>query len=315
MSEIKTHKDPKVSIIILNWNGLADTIECLESLKKITYPNYEVIVVDNASSGDDVKVLGERYGDYIHIIQNDRNYGFARGNNVGIRYALDKGTDYVLLLNNDTVVAPDFLDEMVKVAESDERIGIVCPKMYLYSQPDKVHFDGAVKVSLWWGTLTDRLKPGDERPVIDTEFATGAAMLVRRRTLEQIGLLPEEYFFGIEDIDYSLRALRHNFKIVVARKATVWHKISRTATPKLDATGIGQHLHKGWQILRRKYLSTLAYLLSTPCVLARQAVVALAILLRGIWHRDFREISALWRDMQATLKGIAEGLVSPRSRN
>jgi GT2 family glycosyltransferase len=299
---------PKVSIIILNWNGLKDTIECLESLKKVTYPNYEVILVDNASSGNDVEVLGERYRDYIHIIQNDKNYGFARGNNVGIRYALDKGTDYMLLLNNDTVVAPDFLDVMVNVAQSDERIGIVCPRTYLYSQPDKVNFDGGVKVSLWWGTKTDRLRPDDERAIVDTEFATGAAMLIRRRTLAEIGLLPEEYFFGIEDIDYSLQALRHKLRIAVARRATVWHKVSSTAGPSMGASAIGQRLHKGWQILRRKYLSTPGYVLSTLCVLARQAFAALGILFRAIWHRDSHEIGVLWRDMKAALKGTAEGL-------
>lgn len=303
---------PKVCIIILNWNGLEDTIECLESLKKITYPNYEVIVVDNGSEGDDVEVLRERYRDYIHIIQNEKNYGFARGNNVGIRYAMDKGTDYVLLLNNDTAVVLDFLDEMVKVAQSDERIGIVCPKIYQYAQPQKVLFDGGAKVSLWWGTVTGGPRPDDERPVVETEFATGAAVLIRR-TLAEISLLPEEYFFGVEDVDYSVQALRHNFRIVVARRATVLHKVSRTATASMDVTDIGEHGYMGWQILRRKYLSTPGYVLSTPCVLARQVFVALAILLRIIRRRDFHEISVFFRKVAAALKGTVKGFLYPKS--
>jgi len=116
---------PKVCIIVLNWNGLSDTVECLESLRKLGYSNYGVIVVDNASKGDDVEVLKQRYGGYVYLIKNDRNYGFAEGNNIGIRYALGNlKPDYYFLLNNDTVVAPDVLDELVAVGERDDRIGV-----------------------------------------------------------------------------------------------------------------------------------------------------------------------------------------------
>ena len=110
----------KVSVIILNWNGLDDTIECLESLRRITYPSYEAVVVDNASSGDDAQVLRQKYAQYAHIIENDKNYGFAEGNNVAIRYALKHSNpNYFLLLNSDTVVAPAFLGIMVDDAEGD----------------------------------------------------------------------------------------------------------------------------------------------------------------------------------------------------
>jgi GT2 family glycosyltransferase len=300
---------PKVSIIVLNWNGLEDTIECLESLKKITYPNHEVIVVDNASSGNDVKVLRERYRDYIHIIQNEKNYGFARGNNVGIRYALDKGADFVLLLNNDTVVAPDFLDVMVRVAGSDERIGIVCPKMYRYFQPEQVCFDGGERIHLWWGTKTSELRPDDERAVVDTEFAIGTAMLIRRKTLEQIGLLPEEYFFGVEDLDYSLNALRNKFRILVARRATVWHKVACTAAVGIGRPRLAYQNYEGWQIMRRKYLSPPAQVLATLCGLARAVFMSATTLIHYIWHRDFHNAGMFLRSMGEALKGLVAGLL------
>jgi GT2 family glycosyltransferase len=309
---------PKVSIIILNWNGLKDTVECLESLKKITYPNYEVIVVDNGSQGDDVKVLKERYGDYIYIIQNEKNYGFARGNNVGIRYVLDKGTDYVLLLNNDTVVAPDFLDEMVRVAESDERIGIVCPRMYRYSQPEQVCYDGGMRIHLWWGaiwyrlTLTRRLRPDDERAVVDTEFAAGTAMLIRRKTLAEIGLLPEEYFFGVDDLDYSVNALRNKFRIVVARRATVLHKVLSTAGVSMGWPKIAYMVYEGWQILLRKYLSPPGRVLTTLFMLVQAAFVSAAKLLYYIWHRDFHNAGMLLRIMREALRGLVAGLLSSK---
>jgi GT2 family glycosyltransferase len=135
-------------------------------------------------------------------------------------------------------------------------------------------------------------------------------MLVRRRTLEQIGLLPEEYFFGVEDVDYSLCALKHRIRIVVARKATVWHKVSSTAGPSMDVSGIGYHVHKGWQILRRKYLSTPGYFLSSLYGSARAAILALAILLRHIAHGDFRQSADLLRDMAGSLTGLVAGLLS-----
>ena len=123
---------PKISVIILNWNELDDTIECLDSLKKITYPNYEIIVVDNGSKGNDAQVLQEKFSDYIHLIQNDRNYGFTGGTNIGMRYALNNSApDYILVLNSDTVVDSEFLAEMVKVTEADPASGIAgagkCP--------------------------------------------------------------------------------------------------------------------------------------------------------------------------------------------
>ncbi len=301
---------PKVSIIVLNWNGLKDTIECLESLQKVTYPNYEVIVVDNASKGDDVEVLREGFSDYIHVIRNDQNYGFAKGNNVGIRYAMEKGPDYVLLLNNDTTVAPEFLTEMVSVAEADRRIGIVCPRMYFYDRPDLVHFDGGVKISLWWATLKGVPREGDERPVIETEYACGAAMMIRIATMEKLGLLPEEYFFGVEDVDYSLLARRNNLKIVVARRARVLHKLSRTSAASIGATGTMFHASRGWLMLRRKYMSRPGYLLSNTTVLARQAFAGLSTLLRSIWHRDWHQTALLFRRILSGLKGIVKGASS-----
>jgi hypothetical protein len=140
---------PKVSIIVLNWNGLEDTIECLESLRKITYPNYGVIVVDNGSEGNDVEVLKEKFGDYIHIIENDRNYGTAEGYNIGMRHAFESlASEYILLLNNDTVVDADFLIELVTVAERNGHIGMVGPVIYDYYDPTRVRSAGGLSTGI-----------------------------------------------------------------------------------------------------------------------------------------------------------------------
>ena len=217
---------PKVSIIILNWNGLDDTIECLESLKKITYPDYEVIVVDNASSGNDVEVLRDRYGDYIQLIPNDKNYGFSEGNNIGMRYALDRQSDYVLLLNNDTVVDADFLTELVKVAEGDGRIGIAAGKVYFYDSPNKLQTVGG-KINWWLGTRRNyggQEDVGQFDEIAERDWVFATAMLIKRAVMERISLLDASFFFGIEEYDYCTRAIRAGFKVVYVPTSKVWHK-------------------------------------------------------------------------------------------
>jgi hypothetical protein len=297
---------PRVSVIILNWNGLADTVECLRSLQEITYPNYNVIVVDNASGGDDVNTLKKTFGDYIEVIRNDRNYGFAAGNNVGIRYALDHGASYVFLLNNDTVVDPLFLGELIDVAEADTGIGIVCPMIYCYYQPDQVWFGGASKIDLWKGTCKEVQAHDSDQPVIESAFAAGTAMLIRREVLERIGPLDERFFFGVEDVDYSIHARREGFRIAVAARARILHKVS-SSRGNVAGAGIGYH-YRGWQIMRRKYLSTGGYVLSSFYALARATFSSFLLLLHYMRHADCHGITTLLRKMAQSLKGTIWGI-------
>jgi GT2 family glycosyltransferase len=221
---------PKVSIIILNWNGLEDTIECLESLTKITYLNYEVIIVDNGSEGNDVEVLQNRFGSYVHIIRNDRNYGFAEGNNIGMRYALKGEGEYVLLLNNDTIVAPDFLTELIKVAESDSKIGLLGPKVYFYHEPNRIWFAGG-RISLLAASSVQgyrQVDKGQFDKVDRIDFVTGSCVLIRRVVLKSIGLFDPIYFFAIEDVDLCLRAIRARFINVFVPNSKIWHKVYRS---------------------------------------------------------------------------------------
>ena len=228
---------PKVSIIILNWNGLEDTIECLESLKRITYPNYEVIVVDNGSRGNDAQVLQERFGDYIHLIQNDKNYGFAGGANIGIRRALNNShPDYFLLLNNDTVADPEFLTEMIKVAEAEPAIGVAGAGIYYYNHPDEIQHFIRGKIDLWRGQaipllsiVAEKIKKRESAKeqcdqVEEVAQVTGCCFLIKEQVLRSIGLLDEGYFCYWEETDYCLRAKRAGYKIVYIPKAKVWHK-------------------------------------------------------------------------------------------
>lgn len=263
---------PHVSIIILNWNGWKDTLECLESVYKIQYPNYNIILLDNASTDDslekirmylegkiklessfleysveDKPILFKEYqkneieskrsvtnflNKELILIKNDENYGFTEGNNIGIRFALRcLNPDYILLLNNDTVVDSNFLDELVKVAESDPKIGFAGPKVYYYDykgRADVINFAGG-KQNLW------KFKPGnigykeidkgqhDMNQEVD--FIHGCCLLARTQMIEDIGLLDKEYVSYREENDWAIRGHKNGWKSVYVYKSKMWHKI------------------------------------------------------------------------------------------
>ena len=258
---------PKVSIIILNWNGLEDTIECLESLRKITYPNYEVVVVDNGSEGNDAEILAGRFGDYIHLIRNDRNYGFAEGNNIAIRYALaNSNPEYILLLNNDTVVHPDFLDRLVAVAESDPHVGIVGPKVYFHKAPHTFQAAGAI-VNLWTGHMEliglNKADEGQYDQLKDVDWVVGCGLLIRRKVIEAIGLLCPEYFALYEETEWCLRCKKAGYRVVYVPESVLWHKGGQ-ATAKIGGfrayyVGRNQFIFMERNCSRLQFLSFLVF--------------------------------------------------------
>jgi hypothetical protein len=212
---------PKVSIIILNWNGLKDTIECLESLKKITYPNYEVIVVDNGSEGNDADVLEERYGDYIRLIRNKENLGFAGGNNVAMRMVRDRGIEYILILNNDVIVEKNFLEPLVESMLKDENIGIIGPANYDYYHPSKILSLGR-KINYWKGSAIEVITSGEQK---ELDSLIGCCLLIKRGVIDKIGYFYEPYFLNFEETDFCLKAKKAGFKIMCEKKSKIWHKV------------------------------------------------------------------------------------------
>lgn len=220
--------DPRVCIIVLNWNGLADTIECLDSLRQVTSPGYQVIVVDNGSAGNDADTLATRYGDYIHLIRNDRNCGFAEGNNIAIRYALQRwNPDYVLLLNNDTVVHPAFLDKLVEVAEGDHSIGIAGPKIYFHGRQSVFQSAGA-RTNLWTGRMKligfGETDAGQYDRLADVDWVVGCGLLIRSKVIERIGLLYPGYFALYEETEWCLRCRKAGYRVVYVPGSVLWHK-------------------------------------------------------------------------------------------
>ena len=216
----------RVGIVVLNWKKLDDTLACLESLRQLDYPAFEVVVVDNGSADGSPALIRDRFGG-VTLIENSRNLGFAAGNNVGIRHLLRRGVEYVLLLNNDTIVTSELLRVLVEYAEADPEIGILGPKIYYHREANIIWSAG--------GTLSPTGEPrhlrvgetdnGSPESVRDVDYVTGCAILIKRHVVEQIGLLDERFFIYFEEAEWCARARRAGFRVVYVPQARMWHKI------------------------------------------------------------------------------------------
>lgn len=207
-------RNPKVFVLILHYGEQEDTLECLKSLKKLDYPEFEVLAIDN----DPNHRLGDLSFSYkVTRIVNTENLGFSGGNNVGIKYALEHGADYILLLNNDTVIEPGFLKILVEAGERDGKIGILGPMIFKIGT-NEAHFAGG-KIN-WLYTKAEH-KPGA------VDYITGACLLIKRKVVEKIGLMPEEYFLYFEDAQWCLMARRAGFSCRVVTEARIGHKVSK----------------------------------------------------------------------------------------
>ncbi len=273
---------PKVVIIILNWNGWIDTIECLESLYRITYPNYEIIVVDNGSENESVEkiknyALGNiksssyyfeycldnkpikyieyareeleisknaQSGNQLIIIKNEKNYGFAEGNNIGIRYALNNlNPEYIMLLNNDTVVDDSFINKLLEVSKKDDRIAILGPVSYQYNSNVKIRkilsYGGKIDWNRYPGyydiyhKIDENLVDLNGNEIMECDWVSGAAMMIKINDKIPI-YLDNTFFFGCEDADLCIRLKCEGYKIVSVFESKIWHKFGNSRNKRYD---------------------------------------------------------------------------------
>ena len=219
---------PTVCIVVLNWNRREDTLDCLASLERLDYASHWTLVVDNGSTDGSIEAIESAYPT-VEIIQTSANLGYAEGNNVGLHEALSRGTDYALVLNNDTIVAPDMLSRLIEASEDDDHVGAAGPTILFHEAPDTIWSAGGDfdwrrgKPVLRGLHERDEGQFADVKPV---DYLPGSAILMRRATLEQIGGFEPRYFLYYEDNDWCLRAQRQGYTIVHVPKARLWHKIS-----------------------------------------------------------------------------------------
>lgn len=219
---------PLVYIIVLTWNGKVDTLECLKSLESLTYSNYKIVVVDNASEDSTSEAVRQLYSS-VHVIKNTHNFRFAGGNNIGIEFALENNADYILLLNNDTIADKNFLSYLIESIEKDKTVGMAGPKIYFHSDPKRIWYAGG-KINWWSGSVSHlgvrEIDNGKFEKLRYTDYVTGCALLVKRKVVEKIGMLDESYFIYGEDADWSLRTVRSGYKLLFVPQAILWHKVS-----------------------------------------------------------------------------------------
>lgn len=219
----------QVYIVLLNWNGWRDTIACVESCLALLYPRFRIIIVDNGSTDGSEAILRERFPG-IELIQTGANLGFAGGNNVGIRYALEQGADYVWLLNNDTVVDAAALSALVQTAEGDAAIGMVGSKILYHDNPRLLWYAGAVLdpgrpyATHHRGLNEEDLGQYDAECV--TGYITGCSLLARKEMAAAVGLLDAGLFLYFEDVDWSARATAAGWKLIYCPGSLVYHKVS-----------------------------------------------------------------------------------------
>ncbi len=221
---------PLVTVVVLNWNNLPDTVECLESLARVEYPGLRTLVVDNGSTDGSEAALRQQFSS-LEFLLTGENLGFAGGNDAGIRHALANGAELILLLNNDTTVDPGFVSALVDAVQANPRAGMACPKILLHDRPDVLWYAGAsFHPWLGWGRHRGhgQRDQGQFDRLEETDRATGCALLVTRALCEQVGLLREDFFCYAEDLEWGLRARSAGFSILYVPASRVWHKVSRS---------------------------------------------------------------------------------------
>ncbi len=283
--------NPSVTIIILNWNGWRDTIECIESVFQINYTNFKVLVIDNNSSDNSIRKIEEyaagkekvssnffKYNfenkpieistiskeeskrnllnnKQLILIKNEINYGYAEGNNIGIKFALKNlNSDYILLLNNDMVVDKDFLNFLLLEGEKEENVGLLGPKIYYYDNPNTIWcIGGKIDWKLARGIHIgiNSLDNGQYDEKKNFDYISGSSLLIKKELIENIGLLDKKFFLYFEETDLALRASENGYKNLYVPNAKVWHKISKSGGGISKPIGLYYITRNRWIFMKK----------------------------------------------------------------
>ncbi|MBA2332214.1 MAG: glycosyltransferase family 2 protein [Actinobacteria bacterium] len=279
----------RVVAVVLSWNGLEDTLGCLESLAGV-----ETVVVDNGSDDGSPDAIETRFPD-VDLIRAGVNLGFAAGNNVGIRRALDRGADWVVLVNNDATVAPDVVDALVAAAARYPDAGALAGKVYVDEPRDVLWYAG--------GNFEPRLgysgrvrgagkrDDGSYDEERDVDWGTGAFLAVSRAAIERVGLLDEELFAYVEDVDWCLRIRDAGLRVVFVPAARAWHRVSASTGGKASTTSLYYHCRNTLAVCERRRP------LGRGHAAVRRAVIVGAHLLQALSHP--KRVTALWTVIRA----------------
>ncbi len=287
---------PLVYVVVLTWNQREVTLECLKSLAQMTYPRFRIVVVDNGSTDGTAEAIADRFPD-VEVIVTERNLGYPGGCNVGMRYALGQGAEYVFAINNDVLVAPNILDELVRETAPD--VGILAPKIYFANDSQRIWSVGGRRncLTLEMDCRGDgEIDQGQWDKVLERDYLIGCAHLFSRSFLQEVGLLDAGYFLYYDDLDICLRARQAGYRLLMVPRAKMWHAVANSSggvgTPReryymarSNVRFLRKHV-RGWQ-----WLFVIPY---------RTGSIIKTLLRLALYRR--------WDSARAYLHGLLEGL-------
>lgn len=234
-SESGAAMNDSIYIVIINYNGFEDTIECIKSLKHSNVPNVHVVVVDNCSTDDSCKKLSQ-CGLEFELIKSKSNGGFSYGNNIGIRYCIEHKADYILFLNNDTVVEPDFLEPLIETSKALNNKAAISGKILFYDKPQQIWYAGGIFnnrtgriIHIGSGQMDDTVYNEEKR----VSYLSGCMMFMHASVIEKCGLWDESFFLYCEDLDYSCRLLKNGIAMIYNPSSVIYHKVN-SSTSKIS---------------------------------------------------------------------------------
>lgn len=253
------HSKPSIYAVSLNWNGFSLMVPCIDSLKKSTIPFTQIIVLDQASPDGSGEKLQQFYenDNQVHIVRNEKNYGFAAGINIGIKKALDMGVEMVFIVNNDTIVDKDCIQHLYKVLLSDPLAGAAGPAIMYYSNPEKIWQAGGFFNKLKMGTSVPakgKMLSEISNSISSVGYLTGCALLFPSKTFDKVGFFDQCYFLYSDDVDYCLRIKSAGMNMYFVPDAKVWHKIEDIAIDRTTPLVL-YHLARSSVIMLRKNFS------------------------------------------------------------
>ena len=221
----------KIALIILQWNRSTDTLACIESVLRIEYPHYEILIVDNGSDPHELRAVRQAFPELTYI-ENQSNLGFAEGNNRGIQVALARGADYILILNNDTTVDPHLLTAFLSAARAYPEAGVFGAKIYYFEDPTDIWYAGGQVdprlLRCYHEGCTESDLHKNHEQIKDTGYACGCALFIKREVIQKIGMMDPRFFLLWEEIDWCWRIRQGGYRCLFVPQAKVWHKISRS---------------------------------------------------------------------------------------
>jgi len=306
---------PLIFIVIPAWNRKSDTLACLETLRALTYPCYRIVLVDNGST-DGTTLAVREYWPVVELITNTTNQGFARAVNQGLSHAFEHGADMAFLLNNDTLAAPDILEQLLMAYS--EAVGILAPKIFYMTEPQRIWSFGGRRHPF---TLE---KTGDPRGQLDgvtwsrmmeCDYLVGCAMLIPRHTWERTGGFDERYFIYYEDMDFSQRVQATGLRLLAVPNAHLWHKVS-VSSGGSDSPNERYWMARSSVLFFRKYARRWQWLIVGPYRLGSAVKTTLRLLVRRRFEsmrfslRDGRGRQAVCLHLSQILPIVLSGFVA-----